>query len=626
MAPQLAPGLELIGEYEDSGFKETPYLARRADGQVLQLPRLLYVLAEQIDGRRDYDEIAARVTRAFGRGLTGNGARYLAEEKLVPLGIVAVRGGTGPALQKVDPLLALRLRVGVVPETVVNRATRVFRPLFLPAVVVGVLSALVALDGWLFLVHGVATGARQVLYDPLLVLLLLGLIVLSAAFHECGHATACAYGGARPGGIGAGIYIVWPAFYTDVTDAYRLGRGGRLRTDLGGVYFNVIFILATAVAYFATGFEPLLLLILIQHLEIMHQFLPFIRLDGYYIVSDLTGVPDMFARIRPTLASLLPWRRADKRVRELKPAARAAVTVYVFATVPTLLFAFGIMVVNAPRIFATAYDSVLLHYDRIGREDALHAGISALQMAILILPAAGLAVSGLRGGKRALLGSWRRTDGRPAARALLVVGTAATTALLAWLWWPNGEYRPIQPGERGTLQGAIKQLRSLAGGRPALTPTRQRQLHGAPRRHELEPHLQHPGTRAPGAPPQQRPQPTPSAPAAGGDTVTTGRSASTSPVGPAPGVAPGVAPTIGTPPSPTLPGETFPATVGTTVSAITTQVSTPSATVSTPVATVSTPVATVSTPSATVPTPTVTPPTPTVGVTTGVTVTVPAKP
>ncbi len=29
-----------------------------------------------------------------------------------------------------------------------------------------------------------------------------------------------------PGEIGVGIYIVFPAFYTDVTDSYRLGRGG----------------------------------------------------------------------------------------------------------------------------------------------------------------------------------------------------------------------------------------------------------------------------------------------------------------------------------------------------------------------------------------------------------------
>ena len=94
--------------------------------------------------------------------------------------------------------------------------------------------------------------------------------------------------------MGVGIYIVWPAFYTDVTDAYRLGRGGRLRADLGGVYFNCVFVLVIAAAYAVTGFEPLLVLVIVQHMQILQQFLPFLRLDGYYILSDLTGVPDMF--------------------------------------------------------------------------------------------------------------------------------------------------------------------------------------------------------------------------------------------------------------------------------------------------------------------------------------------
>ena len=48
-----------------------------------------------------------------------------------------------------------------------------------------------------------------------------------------------------PGVMGAGLYLVWPAFYTDVTDSYRLGRAGRLRTDLGGLYFNAIVVVAT---------------------------------------------------------------------------------------------------------------------------------------------------------------------------------------------------------------------------------------------------------------------------------------------------------------------------------------------------------------------------------------------
>jgi hypothetical protein len=40
--------------------------------------------------------------------------------------------------------------------------------------------------------------------------------------------------------MGVGIYLVWPAFYTDVTDAYRLPRRSRLRVDLGGLYFNAV--------------------------------------------------------------------------------------------------------------------------------------------------------------------------------------------------------------------------------------------------------------------------------------------------------------------------------------------------------------------------------------------------
>ena len=45
--------------------------------------------------------------------------------------------------------------------------------------------------------------------------------------------------------MGAGLYLVWPAFYTDVTDSYRLDRGGRIRTDLGGLYFNAIVVVLT---------------------------------------------------------------------------------------------------------------------------------------------------------------------------------------------------------------------------------------------------------------------------------------------------------------------------------------------------------------------------------------------
>ena len=321
--------------------------------------------------------------------MSADNIRELVESKLRPLGVLAGADGSSPEVQKLDPMLALRLRTAVVPPSAVNAIASVFRPLFLPPVVVAVLGGLVALDVWLFFFHGVAQSLRQTLYDPVLLLMMLGLVILSAAFHECGHATACKYGGATPGAMGAGIYIVFPAFYTDVTDAYRLGKAGRLRTDLGGVYFNTIFILATAGAYALTGFEPLLLMIPLQHLEIIHQFLPFIHLDGYYIVSDLTGVPDMFARIRPTLASLIPGKRTSDRVKELKPWVRGVVTAYVFTVVPLLLFLFGMMVINAPRIFSTAYDAFFVQYHKVRHDfsggSAFAGSFGVLQMLILLL-------------------------------------------------------------------------------------------------------------------------------------------------------------------------------------------------------------------------------------------------
>ena len=482
--PTVADGVELIGEYEGSGFKEAPYIARRADGQVVQLAPLLYLIAEAADGQRTEEEIAAAVSEAIKRGVSADNVHQLVEERLRPLGVIAGADGSQPDVEKADPMLALKFKAALVPERVVNAITTVFKPLFLPPVIVAVLGGLVALDVWLFAFHGVAQSLRDVLYSPVLLMMMLGLVILSAALHECGHATACAYGGARPGAMGAGLYIVWPAFYTDVTDAYRLGKGGRLRTDLGGVYFNVVFILMTAGAYALTGYEPLLLIIPLQHLEIIHQFLPFIRLDGYYIVSDLTGVPDMFSRIKPTLASLLPWKKASDRVTELKLWVRGVVTLYVLTVVPLLLFMFGMMVINAPRIFSTAYDSFFVQYHKVQHDfsggSALHGVIGILQMLILVLPAVGIVVTFWMLVRRLGGVVWGRTEGHPAARGAVVLAASGAAAFLAYIWWPNGDYRPIQPGEKGTIQGAVQQFAHVSSGRPGLTPQRQAALGGAP--------------------------------------------------------------------------------------------------------------------------------------------------
>src|SRR3954469_17486040 len=281
--------------------------------------------------------------------------------------------------------------------------------------------------------------------------------------------------------MGVGIYVVWPAFYTDITDSYRLGRGGRLRTDLGGVYFNAVFALLAAGAYSATRFEPLLLVVLVQNFAIIQQLLPLLRLDGYYIISDLTGVPDMLARIKPVLQSLLPGREADPRVTELKPWVRAVVTGYVCTIVPVLVLSFVLMIVHAPRAFATAYDSAGVQWDKVaGAPGMAAAATGVVQLALLVLPCLGMVLTSGRVGGRGGRSAWCWWGGEPLRRGVLGIGAIGAVGLAAFVWWPNGDYRPIQPTERGTVQAAVRDLRALPTGRPALTVQRQRDLGGAP--------------------------------------------------------------------------------------------------------------------------------------------------
>jgi putative peptide zinc metalloprotease protein len=482
--PRVADGIELLGEYEDSGYKKPTYIARRADGQIILLTQLLHLIAEECDGNGSYSDIAERVSDRFGKTVSVDNVRQLADERLRPLGVLTGPDGASPEVEKADPLLALKFRTKVIPAGLVRAITVLFRPLFWPPVIVAVVGAIIALDVWLFFIHGVAQPARQLLYQPALLLMVVGLVVVSVFFHECGHATALAYGGGKPGVMGAGIYVVWPAFYTDVTDAYRLGRGGRIRTDLGGVYFNGIFALITAGVYFLTRFEPLLIIVLLQHFAVLQQMLPLLRLDGDYVLSDLTGVPDLFARIRPTLRSLIPWRKTGSSVKELKPWVRFAVTAWVLAIVPLLLYVFTMLVISAPRIFATAWDSMLIQYDRMraafGGGEETRGLASSFQMMALGLPIAGMTLTTGRVAKRVAHGAWRTSEDRPFLRALYGVLGLALIVGVAFLWMPNGEYKPIQPDEAGTLPELTRSITELRGGRPGLTDKREAELGGAP--------------------------------------------------------------------------------------------------------------------------------------------------
>jgi len=441
--PRLADGVELLGEFSGSGIAEPPGLVRRADGQVIQLSRLLYLVTRLIDGSRGPDSIAALVTAELGRSLSGDQVSYLITAKLAPLGLVTDRAKPA-ALPTASPLLALRARATLLPAAAADIAGTFLRPLFRWPVVAAVIIGAASLDYWILSVNGLAAALRQILGNPDDLLVVAGLSVVSALFHECGHAAGCRYGGARPGRIGVGIYLVWPSFFTNVTDSYRLSRAGRLRTDLGGLYFNLIFILALAGVYTATSWRILLLVIVLTHLEMLEQLLPFVRFDGYFILSDLVGVPDLFTRVVPVVRGTLSRRYRDPRATGLRRCARIVITAWVLCVIPLLTLTLGYLLLHLPQADRALWHSmtqaahlaaaaVAGHQYGDAAADAIGAALAAVSIAGSLYIAAGLLRRGISLGSR-----W--SAGRPARRLLAVIAAIACTVPLTLLWLAQGQF------------------------------------------------------------------------------------------------------------------------------------------------------------------------------------------
>jgi putative peptide zinc metalloprotease protein len=465
-----ADGIELLGPLHGSGYKEGVALVQRADGQIVQLGPLMYGLLECVDGSRDASALARAVSERLGRRVDEQQVARLAE-KLAGQGLLA--GWEHRAPPRRNPLLALRWKVLVTNPASTRRLTFPFTVFFRPWLMWPVLAVFAGVF-WFVLIHkGVASATAQAFHNPGLLLLVFGLGVVSAGFHELGHAAACRYGGATPSGMGMGLYLVWPAFYTDVTEAYRLPQRDRLRVDLAGLYFNALVAVATMAVWLFWRVDALLLLVALQILQMVRQLSPVIRADGYHILSDATGVPDLYSHMGPTVRRMLPGRGREPSA--LSGRARLLVTAWVLVMVPVLIGLMLSAVLLLPRLAASAWDSgrhilgAIPH--QAGNMQVIHLLASLLQLLALVLPVAGSALVAQKVIRTtvAKARSWSR--GHPARRAAVTILGLGVIGLLAWAWWPSGQYRPVRADQGGTIPSLIH-LVSAPGSlaHPTATP------------------------------------------------------------------------------------------------------------------------------------------------------------
>ena len=126
-------------------------------------------------------------------------------------------------------------------------------------------------------------------------------IVAMKIVHESAHSLAAMHFGCRVRGVGLGLMVFVPRFFTDTTDAWRLPRRQRLLIDGAGILSELLVggIAALLWTYAAPGAWKSTLFYIFSVSTISTVFVngnPCIRYDGYYILSDLVRIDNLMMR------------------------------------------------------------------------------------------------------------------------------------------------------------------------------------------------------------------------------------------------------------------------------------------------------------------------------------------
>lgn len=374
--PRPAAGIEI----PEPSPAEGSVVVSLPPGRFLALSPASARLLRLMDGRRDLATLAALVSGP-GASVSPEALREHIETVLVPQGLVHFGEG---ALRLERPRSPMWLRVPLLPARAVGAAARRLAFLFEPPAVAVVLALVAVGHASFYLSHPV--GLTRALFEPATWLPAMLLFAASALFHELGHAAALAASGRSPGTVGVGLYRVFPVLFSDVSEAWLLPRNRRIAVDLGGVHFQLLFAAGLAAAH-ALGAGPAVTQALVAiDLAVLLDLNPFLRMDGYWLVSDLTGVRGLRARSLALAADAVRGRRPGRASWPL--ALYAALSLAYFAAL-AIWFALH----ATPRL-AAAMRGALRATEAAGGPFAR--AVTLLVGALVLGAAAAMLVTGLR--------------------------------------------------------------------------------------------------------------------------------------------------------------------------------------------------------------------------------------
>ena len=169
-----------------------------------------------------------------------------------------------------------------------------FHPAFNAAVL-----ATIAVAGIIAIMHGksifLSLPSLLSLYSIPLMLVVIFVVI---TIHEFGHSLTLKHFGGKVEEMGFMLLYFLPAFYCNVSDAWMLKKRERILVSLAGGYIETFIWALAVIAWRILAPEtPIahvcLIIVGFTGIQILFNFVPLIRLDGYYMLSDYVEVSNL---------------------------------------------------------------------------------------------------------------------------------------------------------------------------------------------------------------------------------------------------------------------------------------------------------------------------------------------
>ncbi len=142
--------------------------------------------------------------------------------------------------------------------------------------------------------------------------ILLAMQVITVAFHELGHGITCKYFGGKVRKMGIKLFFLLPVMYCDISEIYTFkSRKDKVLVSFAGIITNLIaanialIIYGLLNNYFDINSTILAMYYFVNIGLAIFNMIPFVKLDGYWILSGLVDITNLMDKSINLLIKLI---------------------------------------------------------------------------------------------------------------------------------------------------------------------------------------------------------------------------------------------------------------------------------------------------------------------------------